>query len=324
MPSRRSSGSSRRAGSLSLEIGIIGLPGAGKTTLFAALARAGSASADYHKPHVGAAAVPDERLARIAETAGSAKATLASIRILDVPGMEAASLGTLRQADALVGVLNGFAPDRDPDAQRAAIELELLVADRDHVERRLERVARQAKSGDPALRREVEELERVLAHVEAEQPLRDYAGDLPPELEPLTTKPLVWVVNGGPGGIDLKLEAELREFPEEEAAAFREGPPVLDDLARGLFAALDLVSFFTANENEARAWTLRRGQTALDAAGTVHSDMARGFIRCEVVRWEDLVATGSQAEAARRGLMRLEGKGYAVEDGDVLYIRFNV
>ena len=164
------------------------------------------------------------------------------------------------------------------------------------------------------------ELERLLEHVEAGDPLE---GELPPELEPLTTKPLVALENG-PGGIDLKLEAELRELPLEEAAAFRDGPSALDEVVRRLFEALDLISFFTASDKETRAWTLRRGRTALEAAATVHSDIARGFIRCEVIRWDDLVETGSHTEAARRGLQRLEGKTYEVQDGDVLHIRFNV
>ena len=139
----------------------------------------------------------------------------------------------------------------------------------------------------------------------------------------MTTKPLIVIVNG-PEGIDVKLESELAELDPDEAEAFRGGgPSALEEVVRRLFAALDLLSFFTAGENETRAWTLRRGQTALDAAETIHSDIARGFIRCEVVRWSDYVEH-SRAELQRRGLMRLEGKGYAVEDGDVLHIRFNV
>jgi ribosome-binding ATPase YchF (GTP1/OBG family) len=306
-----------------LEVGIVGLPGAGKSTLFQALTRVPAGHGEYGKPQVGIAAIPDERLSRVAAVAGSAKATPASLRLLDVPGLEPGSLGTLRQADALVGVLNGFAADRTPDEQAATIELELLVADQGHVERRRERVTKQAKSGDPALRDEADELERVLAHLEAERPLRDYPAGLPPELEPLTTKPLVWVVNGGPGGIDLKLEVELAELPEAEAAAFRDAAPVLDEVVRRVFAALDAISFFTANENEARAWTLRRGQTALEAAAAVHSDLARGFVRCEAIRWDELAGAGSQAEAARRGLVRIEGKDYVVSDGDVLTVRFS-
>jgi hypothetical protein len=114
------------------------------------------------------------------------------------------------------------------------------------------------------------------------------------------------------------------EMPEEEAAAFREGASALEDVVRRVFEALALISFFTAGDNETRAWTLRKGQTALEAGATIHSDFARGFIRCEVIRWDDLVAHGSHAEARKHGLERLEGKTYEVQDGDVLNIRFNV
>jgi len=163
----------------------------------------------------------------------------------------------------------------------------------------------------------------VLAHLEAGKPLTEWPGDLPPELDPLTTKPLLSIVNG-PGGIDCKLEAELAELPDEDAAAFRDGPSALDEVVQRLKGALGLITFFTAGEKETRAWTLRHGQTALEAGGTIHSDIARGFIRCEVIRWNDLLDAGSHAEAHRRGTQRLEGKAYVVEDGDVLNIRFNV
>ncbi|HET8652935.1 MAG TPA: DUF933 domain-containing protein [Gaiellaceae bacterium] len=300
---------------MALDVGIVGPPGSGKTTLFTALT--GVRPEGYGTPHVGMAPIADDRLGRIAEVVGSAKQTPATIRLVDVPGTAAAQLGGVRRADALLAVV------RDPD-DLPSLELELLVADRDHVERRLERVRKEAKSGDPKLKEQVELLERLVAHVDDERPLRDWPGELPPELEPLTAKPLIPIVNG-PGGADLTLEAELRELPPEEAAQFRNGgSSALDDVVRRLASALDLVTFFTAGDNEARAWTLRRGETALDAAESVHTDMARGFIRCEVIRWDDLVEAGSHAEAARRGLQRLEGKGYVVADGDVLNIRFNV
>ena len=302
---------------MALEIGIVGLPGSGKTTLFEALTHAPAST------NVGIAPIADERLGQVAEIVRARKVTPATIRVVDVQGTGPQLLGNLRRVDALLVVLDGFSGTRDPAADLETIRLELLVADRDHVERRLERVRKQAKSGDPALRREVEELERLLEHVEAGRSLDDWEGELPPELEPLTTKPLVALENG-PRGTDLKLEAELAELPPDEAAAFREGLSALDEVVGRLFSALDLISFFTAAENETRAWTLRRGRTALEAAATIHSDIARGFIRCEVVRWDDLIEAGSHAEAARRGLQRLEGKTYEVEDGDVLNVRFNV
>jgi ribosome-binding ATPase YchF (GTP1/OBG family) len=233
-------------------------------------------------------------------------------------------LGNLRQVDALLVVLDGFSGTRVPDDDLETLKLELLVADRDHVERRLERVEKQAKSGDAKVRAEADELGKVLAHVDAGGALVDYGGELPGELEPLTTKPLIAVENG-PGGIDLKLEAELAELPEDEAAAFRDGgDSALVEIAGRLRDALDLITFFTAGEKETRAWTLRNGETALDAAGAIHSDIARGFIRCEVVDWHDLVEAGSHAEVSRQGKQRLEGKTYVVRDGDVLNIRFNV
>ncbi|MFL5925185.1 MAG: DUF933 domain-containing protein [Gaiellaceae bacterium] len=305
-----------------MEAGIVGLPAAGKTTLFNVLTRAG-VGPDFGKEHVGMAPIADERLGQLAQVVSAAKATPAAARIVDVPGTGPQLLGNLRKVDAVVAVVDGFSAGAEPEADLERLELELLVADRDHVERRLDRVSKQAKSGDPKLRAEVAQLEQVLQDLDAGRSLREWEGELPRELEPLTTKPLVPVVNG-PSGIDLKLEAELAELPEEEAAAFRDGPPALDEIVRRLFEALGLITFFTAGEKEARGWTLRSGQTALEAAGTVHTDIARGFIRCEVVRWDDLVESGSYAEAARRGLQRLEGKTYQVQDGDVLTVRFNV
>ncbi len=301
---------------MALAVGIVGLPGAGKTSLFNALTRAGAQTHDV-KEHVGMATIADERLPQVAAIEGSRKVTPATIRVVDVPGTGPQLLGNLRQVDALLFVV------RNP-GQLEELRLELLVADRDLIERRLERVRTQAKSGDPHLRKEVVDLERLLAHVEAGGTVADYEGALPSDLETLTTKPVV-VVENGPGGIDLQLEAELVELDDAEAAAFRDGGrSALDEVAMRLKEALDLVTFFTAGDTEARAWTLRRGQTALDAAATIHSDIARGFIRCEVIRWSDFVECGTRPEAARRGLQRLEGKDYVVEDGDVLNIRFNV
>jgi ribosome-binding ATPase len=320
---------------VALEVGIVGLPSSGKTTLFRALTRAETHGSG--KEHVGMAQIPDARLDALAQVVDARKVTPAAIRVVDVPGTGPQLLGNLRQVDALLVVLDGFSGTRVPADDLETLKLELLVADRDHVERRLERVAKQAKSGDARLKSEAAELERLLAHLDAGRTLAEWEGELPPELEPLTTKPLLELVNG-PGaaeggavsglaatGIDLQLEAELAELSPEEAAEFRGGgESALGEVVRRLAETLDLITFFTAGEKETRAWTLRRGETALDAAETIHSDIARGFIRCEVVRWDDLVGAGGHAEAARAGKQRLEGKPYVVEDGDVLNIRFNV
>jgi ribosome-binding ATPase len=307
---------------VALEVGIVGLPSSGKTTLFRALTHAEATGSG--KEHVGMAQAADERLDALARVVGARKVTPAAVRVVDVPGTGPQLLGNLRQVDALLVVLDGFSGTRVPADDLETLKLELVVADRDHVERRLERVTKQAKSGDTRLKAEAAELERLLAHLDAGKTVAEWEGELPPELDPLTTKPLVELVNG-PEGIDLGLEAELAELSPEEAAEFRGGgESALGEVVRRLTETLDLITFFTAGEKETRAWALRRGESALDAAATIHSDIARGFIRCEVIRWGDLVEAGGHAEAARAGKQRLESKMYVVEDGDVLNIRFNV
>lgn len=303
---------------MALEVGIVGLPSSGKSTLFHALTGA-RATGD-----VGMAGIPDPRLTQIAGVIHPRKVTPAAIRVVEVRGTGPELLGNLRQVDALLVVLDGFSGTRVPADDLETLRLELLIADRDHVERRLERVTKQAKSGELRLKQEAAELERVLAHVDAGGTLADWPAELPAGLEPLTTKPLIAVENGGPGGIDLKLESELAEMSGEDASEFREGASALEEVVRRLSDELGLISFFTAGDKETRAWSLQRGRTALEAAETIHTDIARGFIRAEVIRWEDLVEAGSHAEAARRGLQRLEGKTYVIQDGDVLNVRFNV
>ena len=196
-------------------------------------------------------------------------------------------------------MLDGFSGTQVPADDLETLKLELLVADRDHVERRLERMTKQAKSGDTKLQKEVEQLEKLLAHLDSGKTMADWTDELPPELEPLTTKPLIAIENG-PNGIDLKLEAELAELPERggggvprqrRVRARRGRAPARGD------ARPDHV-LHRGREGDARV-DAAQGQTAIEAAGTIHSDIARGFIRCEVIRWDDLVAAGSHAEASR-------------------------
>ena len=224
--------------------------------------------------------------------------TPAAIRVVDVPGTGPQLLGNLRQVDALLAVIDGWSDAADPASDLETLKLELLVADRDHVERRLERVAKEAKSGDPAKRKEVETLQEVLAHLDAGNTLADWPGELPEALEPLTTMPLLAIENG-PGGIDLKLEAELAELPDEEAAGIsRRRVGARGDRPVRLKAALDLITFFTAGDKETRSWTLRDGQTALEAAATIHTDIARGFIRAR----GDPLGRPARVRVARRGV----------------------
>src|SRR5579859_278254 len=220
---------------MSLEVGIVGLPSSGKSMLFAALTGARAHG------EVGMAAIPDSRLQQLADVVRARKVTPAAIRVVEVRGTGPELLGKLRQVDALLVVLDGFSGTRVPDDDLETLKLELLVADRDHVERRLERVAKQAKSGDTKLKREAEDLERLLAHLDAGHALADWEGELPPELEPLTTKPLLSIVNG-PDGVDLQLEAELAEMSEDEAAEFRSGgESALAAIVRQLVETLDLI-----------------------------------------------------------------------------------
>ena len=311
---------------MALEVGIVGLPNSGKTTLLTrsrAPARrsrrtppspTSRTSASQRSPTTGSTGSPRSSRRRRSRRRRFASST--SPEQAPAPRQPPPGRCDPRRPGRVLGRRDARRRPRDPQAGA-------LVADRDQVERRHERVAKEAKSGDPAKRAELETLAGLLDHLDEGLALADWPGDTPAELDPLTTKPLLALENG-PGGIDCKLEAELADLPESEAAEFRDGPSALDEVARRLSAALGLITFFTAGDKETRAWTLRAGQTALDAAGTIHTDIARGFIRCEVISADDLLAAGSHAEAARRGTQRLEGKTYVVQDGDVLNVRFNL
>src|SRR4051794_31240023 len=217
---------------MALEVGIVGLPSSGKTTLFRALTRAETHGSG--KEHVGMAQTLDERLDRLAETVGARKVTPAAVRVVDVPGTGPQLLGNLRQVDALLLVLDGFSGRRVPAADLGTLKLEPLVGDGAHVEGRLERVGKRAKSGDARLKAEAADLGRLLAHLDAGRSLTEWEGELPLELEPLTMKPLLEVVNGA-AAIDLQLEAELAELSPDEAAEVRGGSEsALGELVRRL------------------------------------------------------------------------------------------
>ena len=307
---------------MALEVGIVGPPGSGKTSLFTALTQA--AGGEYGKTNVGIAPIADERLAALAGVVHARKVTPATIRVQDVPGAGEAQLGNLRQVDALLVVLRGFGPDPDPEGDLETFGLELLVADRDHVERRLERVTKQAKSGDAKLRAEVEELgararPRRRRRLARRLPGRAAAGARAAHDEAAARG------RQRAGRHRLKLEAELAELPDEEAAAFRDGAT----------SALDEVVAPVARcaRPDHVLHGRREGDAGLDAPnGEPHSTPRRrstptSRAASSAARWSTGRISSSAGRTPRSrsaGKQRLEGKTYVVRDGDVLNIRFNV
>ena len=353
-----------------MKVGIVGLPNAGKSSLFNALTRAGAEASNYPfttiDPNVAIVPVPDERLDRVAETIGATPVVHETIAFHDIAGLVRGAhageglgnkfLANIRETDAILHVVRVHDDAQvvhpegrvDPLADVDTIETELLYADLEQAERRLERVAKQAKSLDKALVAEERWLRDLIAGLQEGRPAREFAppADAPDavrNLSPLTAKPVLYVANVGEDAgleppaelaargntlaVSARIESELAELDDEEAQVMREDLGVtesgLERIVKGAFELLELISFFTAGEGkEARAHAIPAGTTAWQAAGKIHSDIQRGFVRAEVVPWDVLVEAGGYAGARDRGALRLEGRDYLMADGDVITIKF--
>ncbi len=323
------------------DIGLVGLPFSGKSTLFTALTRAGAAGGQSNQAVVP---VPDPRLQVLTEMERSAKTVAAQVRFVDVPGgtSSAQGIAKLREAEALAVVVRCFGGDATPAAELGNVHAELLLADLAVIDSALERAEKRAKGrGSP----EVDALRRAHEALSAETPLRDAkleAADIEHlrGIAPLTLKPFVVVANREEGtevpaelpadavGVYASIEAETAEMDPEEARALLEefgvAEPGLDRVIAASYSAIDLITFLTTGEDETRAWEVRRGAKAPEAAGVIHTDLERGFIRAEVIGYDDLVAAGSMDAAKAAGKIRVEGKDYEVAEGDILHVRFAV
>jgi GTP-binding protein YchF len=324
------------------DVGLVGMPFSGKSTLFAAMTRTGSVGG---RANIAVVPVPDERLQVLTDMESSARTVAAQVRFVDVPGgvSSAQGLATLREADALAVVLRCFGADASPGDELTSVRAELLLADLAVIESALERAAKKArgKAGP-----EVDALRQAKEALDEETPLRDVdlSDDDATQLRgiaPLTLKPEAVVANLEEGlevpaelaavgavGVYASIEAETAEMEPEEARALLEefgvSEPGLETVIAASYRALDLITFLTTGEDETRAWEVRRGAKAPEAAGVIHTDLERGFIRAEVIAYDDLVAAGSMAAAKAAGTVRQEGKDYLVAEGDILNIRFNV
>jgi len=352
-----------------MKVGIIGLPNVGKSTLFKALTKKQVDVSNYPfctiDPNIGVVPVPDERLEKLAQVSKSEKVTPSVIEFVDIAGLvknahKGEGLGNqflsqIREVDAVVEVLRGFKDENiihveggiDPERDKSIIHLELIMADLQTVEKRLEKISKEVKSGSKEAIKISEVLEKLKKLLEdgkmaKELNLNDEEKSLIKDLNLLTLKPLIYVMNVSqesgtgnqkPGGngylyIDAKLESELAELPDGEVKEYLDGLGVqetgLDKLIMVSYDTLNLITFFTYNEKELRAWTIKKGTSALKAAGKVHTDFEKGFVKAEVCNWQDLVESGGMIQAKERGLVRVEGKNYIVQDGDVVYFRASV